>query len=353
MIPADMNGAGQHQLEGIQRTRRLRGSESLRRLVRETELSPGDFIQPLFITHGSHVRHEIGSMPGQFQLSVDELPREMHELAELGIGAVLLFGIPEEKDREASGAFDPNGVVQQATRMIKRETPEMLVIGDVCACEYTDHGHCGILDGCDVDNDRTVELLTRIAVSQAEAGADIIAPSDMMDGRVAAIRKALDAAGFINLPILSYAVKYASAFYGPFREAAASMPAFGDRRSHQLDPANAREAMREIAIDLDEGADMVMVKPALAYLDVIRMARDTFNAPLFAYNVSGEYAMVKAAAQLGWIDERRVTLETLTAIKRAGAGRIITYHAREASSWLREGVLATRRPVDVLSEWGD
>ena len=213
----------------------------------------------------------------------------------------------------------------------------MLVIGDVCACEYTDHGHCGILDGCEVDNDRTVELLARIAVSQADAGADIVAPSDMMDGRVAAIRAALDAAGHVNLPIMSYAAKYASAFYGPFREAAASMPAFGDRRSHQMDPANAREALTEIAIDLDEGADIVIVKPAMAYLDVIRMARDTFDAPLVAYNVSGEYAMIKAAAQLGWIDERRVALETLTAIKRAGAGRIITYHAKEAARWLREG----------------
>jgi porphobilinogen synthase len=337
----------------IRRTRRLRRSEAVRALVRETSLSADDFIQPLFISHGTSVRREIGSMPGQYQLSVDELPRELDELAELGIKSVLLFGIPEEKDREASGSFDPDGVVQRAIREIKRELPEMVVIGDVCACEYTDHGHCGILDGCEVDNDRTVELLVRIAVSQADAGADIIAPSDMMDGRVAAIRTALDRAGHLNLPIMSYAVKYASAFYGPFREAAASMPAFGDRRSHQMDPANAREAMTEIAIDLAEGADMVMVKPALAYLDVIRMARDTFDAPLVAYNVSGEYAMIKAAAQLGWIDERRVTLETLTAIKRAGAGRIITYHAREAARWLREGERASRKTIDVFSEWGD
>lgn len=336
---------------GFRRTRRLRRSEAIRGLVRETAISADDFILPLFITHGSGVRREIGSMPGQFQLSVDRLPRELDELRELGIKAVILFGIPEEKDREASGAYDPDGVVQRAMREIKREAPEMLVIGDVCACEYTDHGHCGILDGCEVDNDRTVALLAQIAVSQAEAGADIIAPSDMMDGRVQAIRGALDAAGFVNLPIMSYAVKYASAFYGPFREAAASMPAFGDRRSHQMDPANAREAMTEIAIDLDEGADMVMVKPALAYLDVIRMARDAFDAPLVAYNVSGEYAMIKAAAQLGWIDERRVTLETLTAIKRAGAGRIITYHAREAARWLRDGAAETRQAVNVLSEW--
>jgi porphobilinogen synthase len=335
----------------FRRTRRLRRSESIRSLVRETAISADDFILPLFIIHGSGVRHEIGSMPGQFQLSVDQLPRELDELRELGIKAVILFGIPEEKDREASGAFDPDGVVQRAMREIKHEAPEMLVIGDVCACEYTDHGHCGILDGCDVDNDRTIALLARIAVSQAEAGADVIAPSDMMDGRVQAIRAALDAAGFVNLPIMSYAAKYASAFYGPFREAAANMPAFGDRRSHMMDPANAREAMTEIAIDLEEGADIVMVKPALAYLDVIRMARDTFDAPLVAYNVSGEYAMIKAAAQLGWIDERRVTLETLTAIKRAGAGRIITYHAREAARWLREGSTAARHAVDVLSEW--
>jgi porphobilinogen synthase len=290
-------------------------------------------------------------MPGQFQLSVDQLPRELNELAELGIRGVLLFGIPEEKDSLGSGAFDPEGVVQQAMRLIKVETPEIVVIGDVCACEYTDHGHCGILDGCDVDNDRTVELLVRVALSHAEAGADVIAPSDMMDGRVQAIRAALDAAGFVNVPIMSYAVKYASAFFGPFREAAASMPAFGDRRSHQMDPANAREAMREIAIDLDEGADMVIVKPALAYLDVIRMARDTFDVPILAYNVSGEYAMIKAAAQLGWLDERRTTLETLTSIKRAGADRIITYHAKDAVRWLREGHETARRSIDVRSEW--
>jgi porphobilinogen synthase len=351
VTPVGSNGSSGRVLPEFRRTRRLRRSEAVRGLVRETALAAEDFIQPLFVNYGSGVRREIGSMPGQYQLSVDELPREIDELAELGINAVLLFGIPEEKDREASSAFAAEGVVQQAMRAIKREAPDMLVIGDVCACEYTDHGHCGILDGCEVDNDRTVELLARIAVSQADAGADIIAPSDMMDGRVAAIRAALDATGHVNLPIMSYAVKYASAFYGPFREAAASMPAFGDRRSHQMDPANAREAMTEIAIDLDEGADIVMVKPALAYLDVIRMARDAFDAPLIAYNVSGEYAMIKAAAQLGWIDERRVTLETLTAIKRAGAGRIITYHAKDAVRWLRAGSAPSRRAVDVLSEW--
>jgi len=347
----EANGFERGGLPQFRRTRRMRRTPALRGLVRETTLQPDDFIQPLFVTHGSGVRHEIESMPGQYQLSVDALPQEVADLIGAGINAVLLFGIPEEKDRAASGALDPDGVIQSAMRTIKREMPEMLIIGDVCACEYTDHGHCGILDGCEVDNDQTVALLARIAVSQADAGADIVAPSDMMDGRVLAIRNALDAAGHGNLPIMSYAAKYASAFYGPFREAAASMPAFGDRRSHQMDPANAREAITEIAIDLDEGADIVIVKPALAYLDVIRMARDTFDAPLVAYNVSGEYAMIKAAAQLGWIDERKVALETLTAIKRAGAGRIITYHAKEAARWLREGEASTRRPLDVLSEW--
>lgn len=339
------------RMSGVRRTRRLRGSESLRSLVRETRLAPDDFVLPLFVSHGFGVRREIVSMPGQFQLSVDQLPRELDELGELGIRGVLLFGLPEEKDGLASGAFDPDGIVQQATRVIKAETPDIVVIGDVCACEYTDHGHCGILDGCHVDNDRTVDLLVRVALSQAEAGADVIAPSDMMDGRVQAIRAALDAAGYQNLPILSYAAKYASAFYGPFREAAASMPAFGDRRSHQMDPANAREAMREIAIDLDEGADMIIVKPALAYLDVIRMARDTFDVPIFAYNVSGEYAMIKAAAQLGWLDERRAALESLTSIKRAGADRIITYHAKDAVRWLREGHADAIRGIDMRSEW--
>ncbi|MFM9107969.1 MAG: porphobilinogen synthase [Chloroflexota bacterium] len=348
-----MDGAGETGgLPPFRRMRRTRRTEALRGFVRETTVTPEDFIYPLFVTHGSGVRNPIGSMPGQFQLSVDRLPSEIEELRALGIGAVLLFGIPEEKDREATGAYDPEGVVQQAIREIKRVDPDMLVITDVCACEYTDHGHCGILDGCTVDNDRTLHLLARVAVSHAEAGSDAIAPSDMMDGRVAVIRDALDRAGFLDAPIISYAAKYASAFYGPFREAAASMPAFGDRRSHQMDPANAREAMTEIAIDLDEGADMIIVKPGLPYLDIVRMARDRFDVPMIAYNVSGEYAMVKAAAQLGWIDERRVTLEALTAMKRAGANRIITYHAREAARWLREGAAAERRSVSVLDEWG-
>ncbi len=332
------NGAG--ELPPFRRMRRLRRTEAIRRLVRETTLSADDFIYPLFVVEGAGIRHEISSMPGQFQLSVDRLEDELDELTELGIGAVLLFGIPAEKDAAASGGFDPNGVVQQAVREIKRLTPEMLVITDVCACEYTDHGHCGILLGEEVDNDLTLALLAQIAVSQADAGADIVAPSDMMDGRVAVIRAALDAAGHEQVAIMSYAAKYASAYYGPFREAAESTPAFGDRRSHQMDPANAREAMTEIAIDLEEGADLIIVKPALAYLDVIRQARDEFSVPLIAYNVSGEYAMIKAAGQLGWIDERRVTMETLTAIKRAGAGRIITYHAKEVARWLREDAVA-------------
>jgi porphobilinogen synthase len=339
-------------LPGFKRTRRLRRSEAMRRFVRETALAADDFIYPLFVTYGNAVRHPIASMPGQFQLSVDELAAEAAELQDLGIGAVLLFGIPEEKDRIGSGAYDPEGPVQRAVRELKRAAPDLLVITDVCGCEYTDHGHCGILAGCEVDNDATLGLLARAAVSHAAAGADVVAPSDMMDGRVAVIRRALDAAGFAETPIMSYAAKYASAFYGPFREAAASMPAFGDRRSHQMDAANAREAMVEIAADLDEGADMIIVKPALPYLDVVRMARDRFDAPLVAYNVSGEYAMVKAAAHLGWIDERRVALETLTSIKRAGAGRIITYHAKDAARWLRDGAATEKRAISVLDEWG-
>ncbi len=337
-------------LPPFRRLRRLRRTPAIRRLVRETTLAAEDFIYPLFITHGVGVRREIGSMPGQYQLSADQLPRELDELAELGIGAVLLFGIPAEKDALATSAYDPRGVVPEAVRAIKDRSRDILVITDVCGCEYTDHGHCGVLVGHEVDNDRTLGLLARIALSHAEAGADVIAPSDMMDGRVAVVRAALDAAGHHSLPIMSYAAKYASAFYGPFREAAASMPAFGDRRSHQMDPANGREALAEIAADLNEGADAVIVKPALPYLDVVRRARDAFDAPLIAYNVSGEYAMVKAAAHLGWIDERRVTLETLTAIKRAGAGRIITYHAKEAARWLRAEAAEAGAALATLSE---
>jgi porphobilinogen synthase len=339
--------SGDSYITGFRRTRRLRRTAAIRQLVAETSISAADFIYPLFITHGSGIKHEIGSMPGQFQLSVDQLPAELEEIRDLGVPAVLLFGIPEEKDAEATGAYDPDGVVQKAVRTIKWHAPDMLVITDVCACEYTTHGHCGILNGDEVDNDKTLAVLAKAAVSHADAGADVVAPSDMMDGRVAAIRYALDEAGHINTPIMSYAAKYASGYYGPFREAAESIPAFGDRRSHQMDPGNAREALTEIEIDLDEGADVIIVKPALAYLDVLHRARTTFNVPLIAYNVSGEYAMIKAASQLGWIDERRVTMETLLAIKRAGAGRIITYHAKEVARWLAEESTEAHRHLNV------
>ncbi len=321
---------------GFARFRRTRRTEALRRLVRETTLEPSDFVYPLFVTHGEGVRREIGSMPGQFQLSLDRLGPEVEEIVALGIGGVLLFGLPETKDALASGAYDPNGVVQGAVRAIKGQAPELLVVTDVCCCEYTDHGHCGVLVDGEVHNDRTLDLLARAAVSHAAAGADIVAPSDMMDGRVGAIRAALDAAGHEATPIMSYSAKYASGFYGPFREAADSTPQFGDRRSHQMDPANAREALREIAADVDEGADLIIVKPALAYLDVVARAREEFRLPIAAYNVSGEYAMVKAAAANGWIDERRIALEILTAIKRAGADIVITYHAKDAARWLDE-----------------
>lgn len=320
---------------------------NLRAMVRETELAPSDFIYPLFVRHGQRVRQEISSMPGIYQWSVDMLAREAEEIAELGIPAVMVFGIPEEKDPIGLENFDPNGVVQQSIRAIKEAVPETVVITDVCMCEYTDHGHCGILNAGDdrlhphlpegyVLNDPTLEILSKVSVSHAEAGADMVAPSGMIDGMVSAIRSALDEAQFEHIPILSYAVKYASAFYGPFREAAESPPKFGDRKSHQMDPANAREALREAALDVAEGADMLMVKPALPYLDVIQRVRQTFpETPLAAYNVSGEYAILKAAAANGWVDERGVVLETLTAIKRAGADLILTYHAKEAAGWLR------------------
>ncbi len=320
----------------IRRTRRLRRSPAVRTFVRETRLQPADFIAPLFVIEGDDIRHEIPSMPGQFQLSLDRLEPELNALREARIPGVLLFGVPRHKDAIGSGAFAPDGIVQEAVRRIRLLAPGMLVITDVCACEYTDHGHCGVLVDGEVDNDQTLPLLARTAASHAGAGADIVAPSDMMDGRVAAIRRALDEAGHHATPIMSYAAKYASAYYGPFRDAAGSAPAFGDRRSHQMDPGNAREALREIAIDLDEGADLIIVKPALSYLDIIRAARDAFDIPITAYNVSGEYAMVKAAARMGWIDERRIVLETLLSMKRAGADRIITYHAKEAARWLLE-----------------
>jgi porphobilinogen synthase len=328
------------------RLRRLRATPALRSMVRETELNTRDFIYPLFVRHGSG-RKEIRSMPGIFQLSVEEAVREAELTAKLGIPAVLLFGIPAEKDPIGLENFSYNGIVQQAIRAIKREIPKMVVITDVCLCEYTDHGHCGVLNTREhyqpsvpqgyVLNDETLEILGKVAVSHAESGADMVAPSGMMDGMVAAIRDALDLNGFADLPILSYSVKYASALYGPFREAAEGAPKFGDRKSHQMDPGNVREALREVAADIEEGADMLMVKPALHYLDVIHRVRESFpQLPLVAYNVSGEYAMIKAAAANGWLDERTVALETLTAIKRAGADLIITYHAKDAAGWLNE-----------------
>jgi porphobilinogen synthase len=314
-----------------QRMRRLRGSEALRRLVRETALSVGDLVQPLFVVPGQDVVRPVSSMPGVAQMSVDRIVREAGELRDLGVPGVILFGIPDRKDASGTSAWDDDGVVPRAVRAIRESVPELLVITDVCLCEYTDHGHCGVLDGETVDNDRTLELLALEAVAHARAGAQVIAPSDMMDGRIGAIRRALDDEGFADLPILSYAAKYASAFYGPFREAAESTPQFGDRRGYQMDPANADEALREVALDLEEGADFVMVKPALPYLDVVRRVKDRFGVPVAAYHVSGEYAMLRAAAERGWIDGDRAMIEVLTAIRRAGADVILTYFARDAA----------------------
>jgi porphobilinogen synthase len=314
--------------------RRLRASEALRSLVRETRLAPTQFILPLFACPGEGVRREISSMPGNYQLSSDELVKECAEAAKLGIGGVILFGIPAVKDELASGAYADNGIVQQAVRAVKREVPKLLLMTDVCNCEYTSHGHCGLVVDGEVKNDPSLEWLAKGAVSHARAGADIVAPSDMMDGRVAAIRAALDASGFPDTPILSYAAKFASVFYGPFREAAESTPQFGDRRSYQMDPANGREAMREIELDLEEGADMIMVKPAMPYLDVIRQARDRFEVPLGAYQVSGEFSMLVAAIQKGWLDRDRAILESLTSIRRAGADFILTYFAKDAARLL-------------------
>jgi porphobilinogen synthase len=316
------------------RPRRLRKNETIRRMVRETSLSPDDFIYPLFVTFGRNVRKEISSMPGCFQESVDRIVKHAKEIYSLGIPAVILFGIPELKDEIGSGAFDPHGVVQKAIRAIKDKVPGLFVITDVCMCEYTTHGHCGIIEGGDVKNDATLDLLAREAVSHAKAGADMVAPSDMMDGRVESIRLALDEEGFAEIPIMSYAAKYASAFYGPFREAAESTPQFGDRRSYQMDPANRREALREVALDIDEGADIVMVKPAMTYLDIISDVKENFDLPVAAYNVSGEYSVIKAAAKLGWIDEERTMMEVLTSIKRAGADLILTYFAKDAAKVL-------------------
>ncbi len=320
----------------VDRLRRLRRSETMRRMVRETALAPDDFVYPMFVVPGKGLRREISAMPGQYQLSVDQFLRELEDVASLRIPAVILFGVPEVKDAAGSSAYSDEGVVQQAIRAAKREFPQVVVITDVCLCEYTSHGHCGILRGEEVDNDPTLVVLAREAVSHARAGADMVAPSDMMDGRVGAIRQALDAEGFSHLPVMAYSAKYASGFYGPFREAAESTPQFGDRQGYQMDPANAREALQEVALDIAEGADIVMVKPALSYLDVITRVHALTPKPLAAYNVSGEYAMVKAAARAGWIDERRVTMEILTSIKRAGADLILTYHAREACRWLSE-----------------
>jgi len=315
----------------IHRPRRLRASEAMRALVRETRLHPSQFILPLFACPGEGVRREISAMPGNYQLSIDELVKECEEVRSLGIGGIILFGLPESKDEEASGAYDDHGIVQRAVRAVKKAVPRLLVVTDVCNCEYTSHGHCGKIVNGDVDNDTTLEWLAAGALSHARAGADIVAPSDMMDGRVAAIRRRLDENGFPNVPILSYAAKFASVFYGPFREAAESAPQFGDRRSYQMDPANGREAMREIVLDLEEGADMIMVKPAMPCLDLIARARDRFDVPIAAYQVSGEFSMIMAAARNGWIDLDRAMMESLTSIRRAGADFILTYFAKPAA----------------------
>jgi porphobilinogen synthase len=322
------------QTEKFKRLRRTRMTEQLRSMVRETELSKNDFIYPLFVVPGRNVRHEVSSMPGVYQMSLENTVRECVDVKRLGIPAVILFGIPESKDEVGSGAYDELGIIQEAVRAIKKEVPELVVITDVCLCEYTSHGHCGIVHGKEIVNDESVELLAKEALTHAQAGADMVAPSDMFDGRVKAIRTILDENGFHTIPIMSYAAKYASGFYGPFREAAESTPKFGDRRSHQMDPANSNEALREVEEDIKEGADIVMIKPATPYLDIIRRVKDTFGLPTAAYNVSGEYSMVKAATKLGWIDGERVMMEMLTGIKRAGADLILTYFAKEAAAYL-------------------
>ena len=318
------------------RPRRMRRTENLRRMIRETSLSVDDLIYPLFVVPGKGVRDPISSMPGQYHFSVDELVREVAEIKDLGIPAIILFGLPETKDEVGSSGYDPDGIVQRGLKAIKEEVEDIILITDVCLCEYTSHGHCGVLKGDEVDNDATLELLARQALSHVKAGADMVAPSDMMDGRVSEIRGVLDEEGYTHIPIMSYAAKFASAFYGPFREAAQSAPSFGDRRGYQMDPANSREALRETALDVEEGADIVMVKPAMAFMDIICLVREEFGLPVAAYNVSGEYAMVKAAAEKGWIDEKKVTLELLTGIKRAGADMILTYHAPDVARWLKE-----------------
>jgi porphobilinogen synthase len=319
------------------RARRIRGKEVFRRMVRETSLSVNDLIYPMFASFGRCIRKEISSMPGIYQQSVDNIVAEAQEVHELGIPAVILFGIPDFKDAVGSSSYDEKGVIQEAIRALKKQVPDLAVITDVCMCEYTDHGHCGIIKNGDVDNDSTLELLCREAVSHARAGADMVAPSDMMDGRVGAIREALDDNGFAHIPIMSYAVKYASGYYGPFCEAAESAPQFGDRRSYQMDPANRLEAIREAAMDVEEGADILMVKPGLPYLDIVREVRNEFNLPVAVYNVSGEYSMIKAAAKNGWIEEERVVMETMMAFKRAGADLILTYHAKDVANLLKKG----------------
>lgn len=319
----------------FKRMRRLRRTSNIRQMVRETELNTKDLIYPLFATHGKGVKEEIPSMPGVYHFSIDQLRREVQEVSELGIPAVLLFGVPAEKDERSSEAYAENGIVQQAVRAVKEENPDLVVITDVCLCAYNPMGHCGLVHEGEILNDESLELLAKTAVSHARAGADMIAPSDMMDGRIAAIRYALDQEEFTGIPIMSYSVKYASAFYGPFRDAAHSAPSFGDRKTYQMDPANAREALREATADVEEGADFLMVKPALAYMDIIRQLKDTFPLPLVAYNVSGEYSMIKGAAKNGWIDEQKIVLEMLTGMKRAGADLIITYHAKEVARWLQ------------------
>lgn len=320
----------------FERYRRLRRTAGIRRMVRETKLSIDDLIYPLFVVEGKEKKNEIASMPGVYQLSLDLLPQEIEEIRRLGIPAIILFGVPDHKDEHGSEAYRDDGIVQRATRLIKEMAPDLVVIADTCLCQYTDHGHCGIVRDGEIVNDPSLELLAKTAVSQAKAGADIIAPSNMMDGFVAAIRAGLDDAGFTEIPIMSYAVKYASSFYGPFRDAAHSSPQFGDRKTYQMDPANRLEALREAESDLAQGADMLIVKPGMAYMDIMREVKDQFNVPLVAYNVSGEYSMVKAAAKEGWINEREVVLELLTGFKRAGADLILTYHAKDVAQWLKE-----------------
>ena len=320
----------------MQRFRRLRANPAMRRMVRETRLDPAEFIYPIFVAEGENIKTPVDSMPTVYQYSIDRLEEILPQIADSGISGLLIFGIPAHKDARGTEAYNDEGITQRAIRYIKVHYPDMIVIADVCLCEYTDHGHCGLVCGCRILNDETLPLLSAMSVSLAKAGADIIAPSDMMDGRVAAIRKSLDENGFTDTPIMAYSAKFASGYYSPFRDAAHSAPGFGDRKTYQMDPANGREALREIEDDIREGADMVMVKPALAYLDVLKSARERFDLPLVAYNVSGEFSMVKAAAQMGWIDERRIVMENLTAIKRAGADIIITYHALDAAAWIKE-----------------